>query len=410
VADLANNPWYSGRILRFRLAAPGGWESGKDARVTVKLAGVDVPTQKYVKEIIRVGSYVKLSDGVAFKIGMSALANWVMQFTRMKENGIKVPIPATHKSPEWEDEARKGDPRDNMGWVDGMFVKGDRLYMSCTLIGDDAIKAARRGDVSINSPPMFVDGKGAVYERPITHVALCTDPVVPGLGAFVPLAASRSKTIRLQGESAMLDFLKKLGAMLGLDPEAMIDDATAQAMLEEALSAVIEKLNATADGNADGSTAPTNPTPTASTSSGSTSSGTVMKETLTRQYAPKFSREDDGFKVPPMIVRQLSQARTVQIDQLLKDRKITAALAKDLKQRYVGDDGKVIELALSRDDDGGEFEFMLKTLESNQPIGAGPKSGVQTLSLSDPRKGGDEKSPLVQDAENRAKAAAKRAG
>ncbi len=141
-----------------------------------------VPTRRYHKALIRVGEYVKAAAGERFTVTPELLSHWARTFGQMKANGVEVAMPVTHE--------RAGDPDANRGYVEDLFVEGDTLIGVCRLIGEDALLAAARSDVSIFAPATFTDGKGHQYKRPIVHVALVTDPVIPGLGAFIPLAAS----------------------------------------------------------------------------------------------------------------------------------------------------------------------------------------------------------------------------
>jgi len=146
--------------------------------------GQSIPQRRFKKEVVRVGRYAKMSAGEDFQITRAHLDNWITQFGRMKANGVRVPIPDQH--------ANHGSATRNMGWVDSLWIEGDTLWMACTIIGEDAVNAVARSDVSLQSPPRLVDGKGNVYMQPIEHVALCTNPVVPGLGDFIPLSLSRA--------------------------------------------------------------------------------------------------------------------------------------------------------------------------------------------------------------------------
>jgi len=143
-----------------------------------------IPRQRFRKEVVRIGKYVKDATGQAFNITRDVLQNWVFQFQRMRKNGVKVPIPSTHEG--------ASDPDKIRGVVEDLFIDGDSLVMTCELVGEDGIAAAARNDVSLGSPPDFTDGHGNQYPQPILHVALCPDPVIPGLGDFIPIAASRS--------------------------------------------------------------------------------------------------------------------------------------------------------------------------------------------------------------------------
>jgi hypothetical protein len=101
-------------------------------------------------------------------------------------NGNKVPVPVGHAN--WE------NPERNRGWLVDACVEGDSLIGTVELVGDGA-KLAGTSDVSIYAEPSFTDSRGNYYEWPIRHVALCVDPVVPGLSGFMPLAASQGAAV-----------------------------------------------------------------------------------------------------------------------------------------------------------------------------------------------------------------------
>ena len=398
---------------QFRLSPPStladrfGWQA-IGPRTTVQLAGKEVPKQRFLKDIIRTGEYVKASEGLAFTITLATLANWVIQFRKMQANGIKVPIPATHKSEEWEKAAQKkdGDPRDNMGYVDDLWIEEHALWMSCTLVGDDALEAAKRGDVSLNSPAEFIDGHGNVYKRPITHVAMCTDPVVPGLGEFIPLAAS----LRLQEQAIMLEFLQKLGAILGIDPAEIPDEATAMALIEEKITALVEQVTGEPAAEPGAAGAPGAPTPGAPAAASTGQPGAaVRKQSVTTEYAGAFALDSEG-KPNPMVVKTFAENRRMKIEKLLDTRKITPAVRDKMVARWVGKNNEMVGLALARGDDGSDFDAAIEAFEANDPIAlkTGEKTGAQskTVVLSDANKAdGDKPNPLVANAEARRKAA-----
>ncbi len=136
------------------------------------------PVQRFRKELIKVGSYFKQSDQLQFAVDRSMLDHWAATFFAMKVNGVKVPVPSGHTT----------DPDRNRGWVLDIAAK-ETLGRVIELVGE-RIKLAGTNDVSIYAEPSFTDGRGNKYEWPILHVALCTDPVVPGLRPFEMLMMS----------------------------------------------------------------------------------------------------------------------------------------------------------------------------------------------------------------------------
>lgn len=381
----------------------GFWEVGGGS---VELsAGQAVPSKTYVKEAIRCGQFVKLSDGVVFEVTAGDLANWVYEFRRMRDNGVKVPMPALHRSPKWEAAAREGfekgnalgDPRHNMGWVDDMYMSGGSLWVRCTLIGDEAIRAAAASDVSIFSPASFTDGRGNEYRRPITHLCLCTDPVVPGLGSFVPVALA----LGANQEDAGMDvkaILEMFAQALGVDISGAESDDAAANQLAAAMKALAEKKADTAD---DPPAAP----PTGA--GGAAPGGRVASETTTTKR--DFMAGGQG----KQLVKLTRRNRELAIQGLRDGGFLRDDAEKRLKERYLDD--KAIALSLSRADDDSdpdaEFDAMVESFRANGPIQAtGEKTGRQDISASrDTRKGGkDDDDVLVKDAERRSKAGARR--
>jgi hypothetical protein len=151
------------------------------------------PVRRFKKELIRVGEFFKASENLSFTVTPERIDHWAATFSRMAANGVKVPVPASHTS----------DPTLNKGWVASMSRQGNSLMADIDLVGD-GITLAGTTDVSIYAVPEFIDGTGNEYTWPILHVALCTDPVVPGLAAFVPVAASHAGGLR-PWEQAVLD-------------------------------------------------------------------------------------------------------------------------------------------------------------------------------------------------------------
>lgn len=355
--------------------------------------GSTVPVKRYKKAIAKAGMHVKMSEGVVFHVKQEHLGHWVVQFQRMRANGVGVPIPATHQPPDWEKKARDGDPRDNMGWVDDLWVEGDTLWMACRLIGTDAIVAAHRGDVSINSPHRFTDGKGNLYVQPITHVCMCTDPVILGLGEFIPIAASM-RAMKFQGEAAMLEFLQKLGAALGLDPAAMVDEATAQKMIFDAIEALMAKVPKEDEGEAG---------PGATPPASNDGAPPVRKETITRQFSAGKSAAATAVEVSPLLAKTVAENRKLKIDSLVTSAKITKAQADKLKSEWSATEA--VTLTLSQGGDGSDFDRMIEILDMGAPlVRTGERTGAQSLALSDGSKGNQNQVPsLVADAERRAK-------
>ncbi len=234
-----------------------------------------------------------------------------------------------------------GHTENNKGYLKSTFIKDKTLIGVIDLVVSDAEELSKTLDVSIFVPPKFTDGKGRIYNRPIRHVALTSYPVIPGLGEFEAVAAS---LIPIDKEKEM-----ELGAIkLALNIEG---EAT-----EDSILAGITKL----------------------------------KESIPIQ----LSFNDATIKVA-------TENRELKIGQLINTGKITPAVGEELKKIYTTKDN--ITLSLSSED--STFDKMVEALSKNEAVvKTGEKTGQQTLELSDPHKGGDERNYLIEDAEKRQKA------
>jgi len=134
----------------------------------------------YRKELVKVGRYFKAKTGQAFEVTRDTIDHWVVTFNRWTANGNHVPIPLSHD--------RAHEPEANRGWVHKLWREDDTL-VGLLELNDENL--ALTTDVSICVQGEIIDGKGQKYLQPITHVALCTDPVIPGLDKFWKLSLSK---------------------------------------------------------------------------------------------------------------------------------------------------------------------------------------------------------------------------
>lgn len=310
--------------------------------------------QRFRKAIISTGRFIKEADDMEFEVTPETLSHWVTTFKAMKKNGVKVPIPNMHSG--------DGDPEQNHGWVEDMFVDGDSLVMTCDIIGDSSIDAASKSDVSISSPGEMTDGKGNKYVRPIVHVAMCTNPVIPGLGDFVPIAASRSK-------ESIMDW-KKIKEGLGIEDE--LTDETAPAIVLSKFSALVSKIKAMEDKDKE------------------------KGESKGGDKDPELSKPD------PMLIKLAADNRGMKIDSLVAAGRITPDVASKFKKMYV--DIEPLTLALSNGT-ADQFDELVNALVENDPVKLKEVTAAQvTVQLSDPMRKTDN-NPLIADAEARAKEA-----
>lgn len=322
---------------------------------------LDATSLKVRKEIMRTGSYFKAADGLSFEIDTDILDHWASTCEEYLAAGNRIPVPATHYDSE--------NPESNRGWVTGMERSGESLYAFMDLFGPDrkSIETlAAVSDVSIFVPPERVDGHGKMFVRPITHVALCTDPVIPGLEQFEVLAASHAATKK---EQTMKLDLAKISAALNIT----------EAMTEENAESLILSAAATLTGKV-----------TAAEAKVTTAETEVA--TLKLSHSPK--------KADPVLVSLAAENRSHKLDALVSAARITPAVREKLAKHYINAD--TLSLSLGSGGKDG-FDEIVEALKDNDPVVLGEQSGRQVLELSHPGKAAVN--PVVADAERRAKEA-----
>lgn len=327
-----------------------------------------VPHQRFRKSVMKLGKFVKDSEGLEFEVTSDTLANWALQFQRMKSHGVKVPIPNMH--------AGDGDADKNRGYVDNLFVDGDELVMLCEMIGEDAIVAAARSDVSIKSPSHFIDGDGREYVRPIVHVALCTDPVIPGLGDFVPIAASQKKAAEKDCEMTWTEVQKALGV------KETVTDENASELICSRLTELNKQV-----------------------SNLEASLGLDTKKSKEEPKGVEKEEDTNKDKLPsdPLTVGFVCENRGLKLQRLVDAGKMIPAQLKALAQ-YT--DPELVTLELQSGGQIDEFNKLVEVMEMTKPVVLGERTGPQLLELTRNTDGSDGSADaMLASAKARRKAA-----
>lgn len=361
------------------------------------------PVRRFLKELIKTGHYVKEADGLEFDVTPALLEHWAATFARMRANGLRVPVPNGHTH----------DGAANRGWVRHLFRAGDSLYGVVDLVGD-GIPMAATNDVSIYAVPKFTDGRGNRYRWPILHVALCTDPVVPGLGGFLPIAAAldsppadapvfRMRTAadpRMPGAAGAAagpnqrDFLRKplAGATMSIVDTSgqasavdQISQAFSQAVLDVLqddeldlkgkLARIKEILTAQEkamavfdeDENASPASVP-----------GPATGGAAAPEDLAGMSPVVAAR------MGPIVARN----RRHELADLVRDGHLTRAAADGLERVFVPAGEKALRLSIDAAVQA-QFDGVVAALRKNRAIAMGERTGPQVMALARPATAGD---------------------
>lgn len=328
--------------------------------------GVEI--HRFKKELIKTGDYKKGS--MSLSITDETLDHLAAQFALFTGGGNKVPIPSTHDT--------TGNPDNNNGWLVDVFRDGHSLFGIIDLIGVESPKLALSSDVSLYIPPEYTDGNGITYHRPITHVALCTNPVITGLKGFEVIAASLSDNSNL-GDTNM--DLKKLAGLLGVN----VADGDDNAKIESAIEAAIKALK---DDAAKVKTADEK----------NVSLSADIKKLTDEKTALSLSLS--GKTPDPMIVKLTSENRGIKLNALVQASKITPAVKDKLASVY--SDEAALTLSLAKGDDN--FDKVISALAENNVVELGEKTKAQVIALSNSNMAANS-NPLTDEVNKRTAAA-----
>jgi len=162
---------------------------------------------KFTKEIVGPGKYRATKPGtnerVETVITPQRIEHWVNTFTKMKEAGLKIPAPFKHRmdmlalTNEQADLLTKQEQAgsiNNGGYWDDLFVDTKTGKLCGVLDAPNKETAAKIGtdvqECSLLSLPTYEDGLGRKWDDGILHIALVTNPIVPGQENFQPLTDS----------------------------------------------------------------------------------------------------------------------------------------------------------------------------------------------------------------------------
>jgi hypothetical protein len=330
------------------------------------------------KELIYAGE-LTLQDhnGKRFsrRIERAMLEHWAKTDNALIANGNEVPLPVGHTK----------DPAAKKGTIIKLAVEknsrgGDALFAYGRFNDAEAAKAYGKAQVSIWVDPKHVDGAGNEYVSPIRHVALTDYPIIPKLDKFEAMPAIAASLLSppvtpKESDMNIRELAKKVGVKLTDEEkdEAISEKLAAHVEGMSTRLSEFEKAKAKAD-----------------------------KETAKETEPPK--------KIAAGLLGILRDNRELKLAGLVKDCKITPAVKDELAKQFCSDDALSLALADDGSTKADGFDTVLSALTKNEAvISMKEKTGAQTLgelSLADEslKKSGDE-SPLVKNAEARAKAA-----
>ncbi|KKN74309.1 hypothetical protein LCGC14_0392480 [marine sediment metagenome] len=318
--------------------------------------------QRFKKEIIRDGTYTHPVHDWTLKVDESRRESWKQSADKMISNGVAIPIPISDNENHHE-----VTPQNTGGYVVGLENDGESLYAICEMIGEDAIKAVARNDVSVFIEQGFKDGKKRSYGEAITHVALTPTPIVPGMDGFIKIAASLSSGLT---HAAAFSYdmpakdkpdleLSKMDIELTALQELLDDDKLTE-------DNVLDQLGQRLEDDAEKLTA---------------------KDTEIADLKKDKPAPEPKLKLDPDVEDNLVEAGTQRLDSLVDQGRITPAVKEKLAAALIGPAGNRNGFAMSRKISGSDksmLNVVCEALAENNPVELAKKvlTGSQHLELS----------------------------
>jgi hypothetical protein len=306
----------------------------------------------YRKQVAKTGKFIKGEQ--RFEFTASSLDHMVHEFDRMRANGVKVRIPAGHSN--------AANPSATLGEVIDLEVTDGKLYAIERFAGDTERDVALKNDQSIFVMPSYTDGEGNKYDAAIRHIAVVSNPVLPGLDGYEAIAAGEefnlNDTITLSEESDMT--FEKLSAKTGLDLN--VENA------EEVLVAYIEKLQANQKEE----------------EIEEEKVATEDKEVEKAEDIKEIAASEEV--ISPKMFKLARTNYTLKLNDLVKSGKLTPA-AKSAFEKNVMTDA-MVALSLGEDDDDDKIDKFIDILDMNKPIALGEatKAQIGSIVLEDDNK------------------------
>lgn len=317
------------------------------------------------KELVHVGDFSKHTDDseVKYKITEKLLDHWHKTFAEMSKDSVQVPMPLEHtRNPE----ARRATlvqtiRKPNKSGKESLFGR----------VRFKDVKA--KADLAASNVSIFVPKKSGKYTMPIEHVAFTDYPVVSTLEPFA-IVASLVESDATEDDNMTL---RELATQAGIDP-SITDE-------QQIMMALAQKLAAIPKGPVPGVPVPGVPV-------------VSPRPALPARFS---NTKDTPEPLGGSVLALVKQGREAILLSLSTgpDAHITPAARKILEEKYCTEEVLSLSHLPGANDD---FDNIIAVLKTNPPL-RGKGSQAQTMALSKEDQMNPEKSPLVRNAEKRAK-------
>ena len=365
---------------------------------------VDLDKQVYRKEVVYPGHFMKMDsdDTVEYDLTVddSLLDHWANQFKKMKQAGIEVPLPIEHTT---DPEKRRGTVVD-LKKEYSPDREANALFAYIKFRDPETAAAlAKTSQVSLYSPPDFIDGKGVKYKRPIRHIAITDYPVIPDLRGWETVTASL--VLSENGVQSMAVTLKDALDRLGVSYPDGADDETMLGVLEEAWNASDEDEFLEEEGLSDEELLEEEGLSDEELleeeglsddelleEEGLSDEELLEKEEIAASHGRRRTRGKRRGIAASSVVSALSSARTSRLEGLVQSGKMTPAQRVKIEKQFATK--RAVAHAMSHGSLRDGFDTVVASFDMMTSRFRGERTPAQ--------HGDSGKSPLIVDAEKRA--------
>ena len=162
------------------------WFSALCLKCSTTDKAVEVSPLVFEKQVIYAGDF---EGEFPFTITEATIDHWMAEHTKLAEHGFKLIVPIEHE--DLSEENTKAEVAGFVKRLDDQNRIG--LFGKFVFASEKDAALSSSHDVSVYSPPVWELDDGYRAVRPLTHVALTKDPLIPGLQSWKILAASSKK-------------------------------------------------------------------------------------------------------------------------------------------------------------------------------------------------------------------------
>ena len=332
---------------------------------------------KFLKDVAAFGQYIHPVHGWNLDIDGNRMDKWCAAFSKMKNDGVKVPIYTSHRGSTENclgycsdifrggPEAMKNHPELAALPANKAPVDPNRLYAIHEFPDGTGVALANRvGQVSVLIDKNYKPGNGKNYGEAVRHVAVTPEPIVRGQNEFVGLSAGNCGMTDDDWDS---DGVFVLAVDEGRDGKPGTR-GTKSMLTPTELTAIKSQF------------------PEADQATITAENGVDKLCARLLGLSNEMATTRERFEMDEDVAGELGAAHEIRLSALVSTGKLSPAAAKALKPVLLGDDKNPNIYALSRKATGTPVSLahaVLDAIEQNEIVPLGERThGQRGMELS----------------------------